>query len=292
MQTDKEHLSQYYAAKGITKFQPKEDIISEVMFQDWANTTIFRVLKILTLPKSQGIFSSRAISVMIGKGLHPTIKAINILKQRGYLVQDNGTGRLRLNLNSVETDPKMDHIVLGIVKDDPKMDQERSNNGSDSDPEMDRSITINNINKNNNNKEEETQNEILLINKLKISDESKDFLSKAVPKVQEALELVLKDGILKSTRIDLDMIFFKPLSLCTLLLEYKRQGLSSVDFEASCVILQDYICNNKKGQRYKDHAAAIRSWVIDKLKSQKKIDSDLARSEEYLTQSLLKQGRK
>lgn len=136
MSSSKENLAEKYSY--LSKFQPKEDLLSEVMFQDWANITILRIVKILSLRSTSQIYSCRAISVMTGKSLGCTIEAIQKLKSKGYLVETSGS--YQLDIAKVASDRKAD-------QGDRKTDQIRSENRSEGDRKTDHT-NIYNINTN------------------------------------------------------------------------------------------------------------------------------------------------
>jgi hypothetical protein len=119
--------------------------------------------------------------------------------------------------------------------------------------------------------------------KRELTPEQFEYLEKAIPAAQSIALLyrITPEGYLASEIEDLDKIRFTPTALCRLLLHFKKYGLNREDFLESCEILQGYIVNNKRGQKYKDHAAAIRSWVLDKILERKRRDADLERSQMY-----------
>jgi hypothetical protein len=119
--------------------------------------------------------------------------------------------------------------------------------------------------------------------KRELSPEQFEYLEKAIPAAQSIALLyrITPEGYLASEIEDLDKIRFTPTALCRLLLHFKKYGLNRDDFYEACSILQCYIENSKKGKKYTNHAAAIRSWVIDKVLERKRKEADLQRSEMY-----------
>lgn len=112
-------------------------------------------------------------------------------------------------------------------------------------------------------------------------------LEGAVRKMCAELELAPADDgeTLISQRDDMEHLRLKPRELVSLIVGFKQRGLNGVHLEACCQHLSDYIANNRKGQKYKNHAAAIRSWVLEKVLRERKFSLDLERSETDLERS-------
>jgi hypothetical protein len=109
------------------------------------------------------------------------------------------------------------------------------------------------------------------------------LLAQSVRKVCSKLELAPDSaGALVSQRDDLKNIKLDPAGLIGLITLFKSKNLNGGHLEEACVLLSDYIANSAKGKKYKDHAAAIRSWVLDKVIERQNKELVVARNEQYL----------
>lgn len=284
-----QELIEYYNDKGVSKFAPKEDILSEILFKDWANTTILRIIKILTLPKTAELFSCRAISVMIGKSLSSTIEAVSKLKNEGYLVESFGRYRLKLpEILAGESDRKTDQpdeeAIGKPIGGDRKTDRERSENRSECDRKTDHRIIINNNNKNINNEcEESSQNPPQTFSSEKVNSELLNFETYPHPaleilnepdysvKVSQAqYEQKLKE--LEANNVNPEIIEKFRLNARVQSQKYKLIFRSILEEQNLAKKLQGTGLDRVEFKEVFEH---FQNWAEGKLRSKKKSDRDM-----------------
>ena len=272
---------------NITPFKPDgSDILTDLMFESWVSIPMMKIVRLLLMKKTSRLYNIKAISVMIQASLGTTSTALKRLTQEHYLELIDHDYRLNLNsISNQNTETKFQ-----------KTEKEFQNSEINEDIKFQKTETQYIYNNINTNKEyipptqeiDNFKNGICLPKRSKAyTEEEQKVLKSAIPIVVEYLELTPNSsGCLVSNKQELEHIRIYPKGLVRLILHFKGLGMGKADLGEAFVILNDYIANNTKGQKYKDHAAAICSWVVEKIQERKKKELDLQRSETYLANAI------